>query len=130
MRTPRRAIERDSTPEESPLPPTISAFYGYPVEQIAEWCGVSIATAHSWKYGTAHPKRSALRLFTFMRDGRLLGNPHWDGWQVRGDKIIDPEGNVTTAAQLRAYALIVDFARELARDRGEATLDAYRRLLA
>lgn len=51
-------------------------FYGYPAKLIADWCGVDIKTAERWKRGTQRPKRGHIRLFTMMRDRRILP----EGW--------------------------------------------------
>lgn len=101
---------------ESPKP--LSIFYGYPAELVARWCGVSVATARRWKNGGAVP-RPALRLFTLYRDGQVL-DEHWVGWRTHKGVLADPEGNTTTQSQLRAYALIMQFAADLARRDPEA----------
>ena len=93
---------------------TPAIFYGYPVELIQEWCAVSKQTAYLYKIGARKPSRQALRLFTLHRDGRLLGK-EWEGWHAKGDRLFDPEGNATTARQLRNYCLMMQFAHELAR---------------
>ena len=106
----------------------LSLFYGYPAELVARWCGVSVSTAAAWKANKRKPSRQALRIFTLHRDGRVLGDA-WDGWEVRDGVIRDPEGNVTTARQLRHYAFIVQLAAELASRDPQAKAD-FERLLA
>jgi hypothetical protein len=96
--------------------PVLGLFYSYPVELVAEWCAVSLGTAASWKCGVAKPSRQALRLFELHRDHRVLAADAWAGWQVRGDRLIDPEGNSTTQGQLRAYAIGIRLFRDMARD--------------
>lgn len=103
---------------QSGTPKPLSIFYGYPPELIAQWCGVSVATARRWKNGGAVP-RPALRLFALHRDGKVL-DEHWVGWRAHGDTLTDPEGNTTTQSQLRAYALIMQYAADLARRDPEA----------
>ena len=76
--------------------------------------GPSPATASLWKQNKRKPSRQALRLFTLHRDELLLGEP-WRGWKVRGATLVDPDGNATSQAQLRAYWLIMQYAAELAR---------------
>lgn len=107
---------------------TLSVFYGYPAEVVARWCGVSVSTAAAWKANKRKPSRQALRIFTLHRDGRVLGDA-WAGWEVQEGVIRDPEGNCTTEAQLRNYALIVQLARELARHDPRWKAD-FERLLA
>lgn len=103
-----------------------SIFYGYPPELVAQWCGVTLATARRWKKGAPVP-RPALRLFTLYRDMRVL-DAAWAGWKVHKGKIIDPDGNATTETQLRAYSLVMQFAADLAR-RDPATAKEFHRLL-
>lgn len=91
-----------------------SIFYSYPPQLIARWCSVSIETASSWKAGSRRPSRQALKLFALHRDQRVLGDA-WRDWKLQDGVIIDPEGNSTTQAQLRAYWLIMQYAAELAR---------------
>jgi hypothetical protein len=88
-------------------------FYGYPLELIARWCGVSAQTALLYKTGARKPSRQALRLFTLHRDRRVLG-PEWNEWVVKGDRLVSPEDNEFTQGQLRAYILVMQLARELA----------------
>lgn len=102
-------------------------FYGYPAKLIAEWCRVSPATASLWKQNKRKPSLQALRLFTLHRDESLLGEP-WRGWKIRGATLVDPDGNATTQAQLRAYWLIMQYAAELAK-RDPAEQDRFYALL-
>lgn len=90
------------------------AFYGYPAEVVAEWCGVSVRTAKSWKEGRTRPPRPALRLFTLHAERRVLGK-EWTGWLINQATLVDPEGNSTTQGQLRAYAHVYALCRELAK---------------
>lgn len=90
------------------------AFYGYPAELVAEWCGVSVRTAQRWKDGRSRPPRLALRLFTLHAERRVLGK-EWDGWLINRETLVDPEGNSTTQGQLRAYAHVYALCRELSR---------------
>ena len=106
--------------------PTAAVFYGYPVELIQQWCGVSRQTAYLYKIGARTPSRQALRLFVLHRDRRVLADS-WDGWLVNKDRLVDPDGNETTQGQLRAYWMVVQLARELARDAGR--IDEYYQLL-
>jgi hypothetical protein len=91
-----------------------SIFYSYPPEAIAAWCGITLATAKLYKSGRRKPSRTVLRMFTLHREESVLGSA-WKGWRIRGKCIVDPEGNETTQAQLRAYWLIMQYASELAR---------------
>lgn len=89
--------------------------FGYPPELIARWCGVSEQTALLYKTGARKPSRQALRLFVLHRDGRVLGSD-WKDWSVRDDKLVNPEGQEYTQGQLRTYVLVMQLARELAKD--------------
>lgn len=106
--------------------PTPAVFYGYPVELIQQWCGVSRQTAYLYKIGARKPSKQALRLFILHRDRRVLSDS-WDGWSVTKDRLVDPDGNETTQGQLRAYWMVVQLARELARDADR--VDDYYQLL-
>lgn len=112
---------------QSRLSKPLSIFYGYPAELIARWCGVSLSTARLYKSGARKPSRQALRLFGLHRDGRVLG-PEWRDWSVKGDKLVSPANQETTQGQLNAYWLIMQLARELARDNPKATEEFYRLL--
>jgi hypothetical protein len=90
-----------------------SIFYGYPAELIAQWCGVTLDTAKLYKSGRRKASRAVLRLFTLHRDGRVLGEA-WRGWVASTDTISDPDGNVTSMRQLRAYFCVMQFAAALA----------------
>jgi hypothetical protein len=112
---PALSIDEPGTSVEVPVPVLkFSIFYGYPASLIAAWCGVAPATALLWKQNKRKPSLQALRLFTLHRDEMLLGEP-WRGWKVRGDTLVDPDGNATNQRQLRAYWLIVQYASELSK---------------
>jgi hypothetical protein len=100
-------------------------FYGYPPELIARWCGVSQQTAVLYKTGARKPSRQALRLFTLHRDGKVLG-PEWRDWCVHKDKLVNPVGQESTHGQLNAYWLIMQLARELAKDNPKASEEFHR----
>lgn len=110
-------------------PLQFSIFYGYPAELVAEWCSVSVRTARLYKNGSRKPSKQAVRLFLLHRDGRVLTRP-WAGWRVSDRAIVDPEGNETTHAQLRGYWLVMQYAKELARERGPESVEHFMRLLA
>jgi hypothetical protein len=93
----------------------MGVFYSYPVELVADWCAVSLATAASWKCGVAKPSRQALRLFELHRDERVLSAREWQEWRVRGALLVDPDGNATTQGQLRAYAIAIRLFLDMAR---------------
>jgi hypothetical protein len=92
---------------------TLSVFYGYPEALVAQWCGVSVATARAWKQGRRKPSRPALRLFTLHRDRRVLGK-EWKDWVIERGTIVDPAGIATTVAQLEHFAFILQYASYLA----------------
>jgi hypothetical protein len=92
----------------------LTAFYGFPAELIASWCGVEVETARGWKSGKSVPSRQSLMLFVLHRDRRVLGDG-WQDWIVDGEALIDPEGNSTSQGLLRAYALVVQYVVERAR---------------
>lgn len=107
--------------------PVNLAFYGIPAATIAEVCGVSISTARSYKNGNRRASRSVVTLIQLWRDGRILGQ-EFSGFRVHRDTIIDPEGNITTANQLRGYGIFVQLLREWSRndpDRRSQVEDAF-----
>jgi hypothetical protein len=106
------------TPAGKPL--VCSIFYGYGAEEIADWCGVTVSTARLYKAGKRKPSRSVMKLFLLHRDRRVLGGRGWDGWIVKSDSIVDPEGNETSRSLLHNYFWIVQFARSLAHERGHS----------
>lgn len=95
--------------------PVNLAFYGVPTATIAEVCGVSISTARSYKNGNRRASRSVITLIQLWKDGRILGR-EFKGFRVHQDTIVDPEGNITTANQLRAYGIFVQLLREWSRN--------------
>lgn len=109
--------------------PVLSLFYGYPPETIADWCACTVEQARRYKAGRARVPRPVMRLFVLHRDRRVLG-PAWKGWIVKPESIVDPEGAETTRKQLHGYWLIMQYARELAAERGPDALEDFRRLLA
>jgi hypothetical protein len=106
----------------------LSPFYGYSPKLIASWCGVSVQTARAYKNGSKRPSRSVMRLFRLHREFKVLGES-WDGWQLRDDGIVDPDGNVTTRSQLLAYWVVMQYAAELGRTVDTPYADGLRALL-
>jgi len=98
----------------------LGEFYSYPVELIARWLGVDKRTAARYKAGRAVP-RPALRLFTLLRDRRVLIDSAWDGWTVQDGTLYTPAGEPLTPGMLTAFPLI----HQLAQAREP---DAYARL--
>lgn len=93
-------------------PARFNIFYGIPAKVVAEWCEVHPNTAYQYKRNERTPSAQARRLFLLHRDGRVL-NDTWPGWRIKGDRLVDPEGNVTTQGQLRAYSMVYQLAAEL-----------------
>jgi len=98
-----------------PEPTRFTIFYGTPARVVADWCRVHINAAYQYKRGERVPNPQARRLFLLHREGRVLGDA-WAGWRVHADRIVDPEGNVTAQAQLRAYSFVYQLAAELVRE--------------
>lgn len=108
-----------------PARPVSIVFYGIPPEVIASVCGVGLSTARSYKSGARNPSRSVITLMQLWSAGRILG-PEFKGFRVNGNVIADPEGNCTTANQLRGYGIFMQLIQEWARyDEGRrAQVDA------
>ncbi len=117
-RSDARLCSVEDTRQRQSLPSTV--FRGYPAELVAELCGVSVDTAKRWKSGECAPSRPALRLFELHRKYKILSSPAWDGWEIKGGVLVDPEGNETTQGQLRAYYFVYQLVAELAKDSPEA----------
>lgn len=95
-------------------PVTSLLFYGYSPLMLSEWCAITEAHAKRLKQASSLPSAPVRRLFELHRDKQVL-TPAFHGFRVAGDRIFDPEGNGTTANQLRAYAILMQWAAELAR---------------
>lgn len=106
-----------------------SVFDGYPAVLIAEWCAVSLKTAELYKSGARKPSRQALRLFGLYRSERVLTGA-WAHCTVRGDHLVDPDGQTVTVGQLRAYWIVMQLAAELARRAGPDAQEQYYEALA
>lgn len=102
-------------------------FYSFPPALIAEWCQITYQQATRLKRGECTPPKGTWRLFQLYSKHQVL-TPEFRGWRVVGNKIIDPEGNATTAGQLRAYALMMQLMAELTRD-DQAKRDRFREIL-
>jgi hypothetical protein len=113
-----------------PGPPAVfTIFHGYPAELIAEWCGISVASARLYKVSKRKPSKAVAKLFLLHRDRRVLG-PQWQDWIVKPDSIVDPDGNETSRSLLHNYFWIVQFARRLAYDREDGARAEFEKLLA
>jgi hypothetical protein len=93
-------------------------FYGTPDWLIAHWCCISVPQSALLKRGKRQPGPQSQKLFLLHRQGRVLGQ-EWRDWKVRGDLLIDPEGNALTQGQIRAYQHVYALCYELLNDRPE-----------
>jgi hypothetical protein len=89
--------------------------YGFPVELVSTWCRTSTRTVAAWKAGVSRPSPQAVALFELHSNGRVLSKGEWPGWSIRGNLLLDPDGNRTTQNQLRAYSQVIGWAREAVR---------------
>jgi hypothetical protein len=117
------------TPRPRGAPAVFTIFHGYPAELVAEWCGISVATARLYKAGKRKPSRAVSKLFLLHRDRRVLGAT-WRDWIIKPDSIVDPDGNETSRGQLHNYFWIVQFARRMAYDREDGASVEFEKLLA
>lgn len=115
------------TPRPPGAPAVFTIFHGYPAELVAEWCGISIASARLYKAGKRKPSKTVAMLFLLHRDRRVLG-PQWRDWVIKAESI-DPDGNETSRSQLHNYFWIVQFARRLAYDREDGASAEFEKLL-
>jgi hypothetical protein len=92
----------------------LSPFWGYTPKLISSWCGVSVQTARAYKNGSKRPSRAVMKLFRLHKEFKVLGEG-WEGWSIRNGTICDPDGNVTSCAQLTGYWMVMQYAAEIAR---------------
>jgi hypothetical protein len=59
-----------------------------------------------------------VKLFLLHRDRAVLGAA-WKGWVIKGESIVDPDGNETSQPLLRNYFWVVQIARALAAEVGQ-----------
>jgi hypothetical protein len=120
-----RAIKR-GPPRKRPTP---ALFYGYPAQLIAEACAVKLSTAHAYKSGRCKPGASVLKLWLLYRERQVLTR-EWQGFIIKPDAIVDPEGNETNRNLLRNYQLMIQYYHDLARRTGdEREIERYYELL-
>jgi hypothetical protein len=88
-----------------------------------------------WRLGSfvelRSPCKAAAELFRLHKE-RLVLTPEWqrEGWIIKADAIVDPEGVETNPGLLRGYALILAWAHELAQRSGdERDVERYWELL-
>lgn len=96
----------------SPLNP----FYGYSVEEIVEWTGLSEGTIKHFKAGRRTPPIWVLRLIRIHRDQKLLGK-EWEGYRVVGDKLFGPEGKFVRPSHIALQILLWQALAEAAPDK-------------
>lgn len=103
----------------------LTIFYGWPARVVADVCRVTLHTAYCYKNGSRKPSDQAVRLMQLHAAGRVLDG-EWTRWRLSGSTITDPEGNTTTQAQLRGYAMLMQLMAHWARDDASkrAELDA------
>ena len=106
----------------------LSPFYGYPPELIASWCAVTVQTARAYKNGSKRASRSVMKLFRLHKELKVLGEG-WERWSINNGSIVDPDGNVTTCAQLTGYWMVMQYAAEIARTVDAPYADGLRALL-
>lgn len=94
-----------------------SIFYGYPATLIAEWCSVSPEVAQAWKDGTSEPSRQELKLFALYVNGQVVP-PEFRGFKFHKGILYDPQGQPFSPSLLQGYAMIWQYASDLARQSG------------
>jgi len=112
---PRPLTARKGKPRKYPTP---ALFYGYPAEVISKWCCVSLSTARAYKCGVKKPGKAVQELMRLHSERHVL-TAEWEGWLVKSDAIVDPEGNETSRNLLRGYAQILAWAHDLAQRSGD-----------
>lgn len=97
-------------------PSVLNMFYGYPAELVAQWCCISIQTAHKYKLNTLKPSKQSVALFRLHADKRIIPRD-WEGWAFHDGKLFNPQEVPLTQAQLEAYQYIYKLASEYAPER-------------
>jgi len=77
--------------------------YGLPVSELARLCRISLKTANRWKSGQTGPPETALMI---LRGDLGCFHSAWDGWCIRDDKLISPEGWEAPMGEVRALPLM------------------------
>lgn len=67
-------------------------FYGFSIDLISQWCGVSKRTARDYKTGIRPVPFCRKIIFELLSQERVLLDPAWAGWRIRGRKLLAPEG--------------------------------------
>jgi hypothetical protein len=96
--------------------------YGYSVDLISQWCGVTAEIAFGWKNCTRKMPDTALALFKLYAEDRVL-TPEFDGFRCVKGSLIPHGGRGFTPAQLEAYELVYQIAMTYARPEIEAHLE-------
>ncbi|HET8638404.1 MAG TPA: VC1465 family Xer recombination activation factor [Acidobacteriaceae bacterium] len=72
----------------------------------AEYLGCSVSTVRSWDRGLNRVPWSAVRLLRLLRLGDLGAlESSWDGWSLRGDRLVSPEGHSFAVSDLAWWSL-------------------------
>lgn len=80
-----------------------SVAFGIRPDAIAQLCHVDVVTARRWKSGESRIPYAAEVLLS----GDLGAfSKRWNGWKIRGDAIITPDGTVIKEGDVRAFPFI------------------------
>lgn len=107
---------------QSVKPARISAFRNTLPEIVAEWCAISVSTARHFLSGHRRPSPPVRKLYELHREGKILG-PEWDGWRIKGNKLLDPHGKHVTPELLEIWELVWQIAASKDPDGYHAILD-------
>lgn len=72
---------------------------------VRDAIGVHPRTWRRWLDGTRQAPQSALVLAALLTRGHLV-HPDWRGWSVTKDGLQDPDGELHTLEQIRAWRLL------------------------
>jgi len=76
--------------------------YGVPVEVLRALTGAHLTTAKRWKRTRRYPRVLGL-LIRLCVEGQLGAIARqWDGWSIRGNKLVSPEGWEFTPGEIRS----------------------------
>jgi DNA-binding transcriptional regulator YiaG len=91
----------------------------------AEFLGIAQGTVRNWDRGRSRVPKVVIRLLRLRRNGELGDlEPAWEGWLLRGDRLISPEGREFRPQHMSYWANTVAMAELWRSERGSTRLSA------
>lgn len=111
---------------QSVKPSRVAPFRNTFPEIVAEWCAISVETAKHFLSGRRRPSPPVRKLYDLYREGKVLG-PEWEGWRIKGDRLLDPHGNEMSIQLLEHWQLVCQLAHAKAPEAYNQLLDRWSR---